>query len=131
VRIRLPGGATLDEADGIRRVGVDRERDEVTSITVFTDPLEIDAGYEKAVAWAQQFGLPREPLDRWHARAKSEKPPDISAGQSIDNHRFLGPEGPVPTVEVHTSFNDERPVVTSVQFFWPGRRAPGGTTSGT
>ncbi len=47
------------------------------------------------------------------------------------DHRFLGPEGPVPTVEVHTSFNDERPVVTSVQFFWPGRRAPGGTTSGT
>ena len=88
------------------------------SITVFTDPLEIDAGYEQAVPWAQQFGLPREPLDRWHARAKTEKPPDISgAGRSIDNHRFLGPEGPVPTVEVHTSFNDERPVVTSVQFF--------------
>jgi hypothetical protein len=62
---------------------------------------------------------------------RNEKPPDISAGQSIDNHRFPGPGGPVPTVEVHTSFNEQRPVVTSVQFFWPGRRAPGGTTSGT
>jgi hypothetical protein len=134
VRIVLPGGAVLDEKSGVRRVGLDREGDDVTSITVFTEPLEIEAGYRKAVSWAKQFGLPTAPLDRWRAKAKTEKPPDITAGQSIDNHRFLGPEGPVPSVEVHTSFNEDRPVVTSVQFFWPGRRAPTtstGTTSGT
>jgi hypothetical protein len=131
VRIRLPGGAVLDEKTGVRRIALDREGDQVTSITVFTEPLSVDAGHRQAVAWAKQFGLPTEPLDRWHAKAETEKPPDITAGQSIDNHRFLGPEGPVPSVEVRTSFDRDRPVVASVQFFWPGRGAPTATTSGT
>ena len=129
VRIRLPGGAVLDEKSGIKRIALDREGDAVTSITVFTEPVEIDEGYRRAVSWAKQFGLPTAPLDRWYAKARTEKPPDITAGQSIDNHRFLGPEGPVPSVEVHTSFNRDRPVVASVQFFWPGRRAPTTSTS--
>jgi hypothetical protein len=131
VRIRLPGGAVLDEQSGVRRVGLDREGDDVTSITVFSEPLSVDAAHERAAGWAKQFGLPTAPLDRWQAKARTEKPPDITAGQSIDNHRFLGPEGPVPSVELRTSFDRERPVVASVQFFWPGRRAPTGTGTGT
>ena len=125
VHIRLPGRRRFDAAHGIRRVDVSREGEVVDDVSVFSAPLEIDDGYRLALAWARRYGLPRAGLDEWRERVRGEKPPDLSAGQSIDNRRFLAPGGPVPSVEVRTSFDVDRPVVVSVEFFWP-RPRPGG-----
>jgi len=76
----------------------------------------------------RRAGVPQDALDRLYS-ATAGNP--LALLELAPQATALPAEGPVPTVEVHTSFNDERPVVTSVQFSWPGRRAPGGTTSGT
>jgi hypothetical protein len=132
VRIRLPEGRAFEADHGIRRIDLMREGDVVNDVAVSSAPLSIDDGYALGVDWAKRFGLPREPLDEWRQKVRSEKPPDLSAAHSFGTDRdALGQGGPVPSVEIVTSFDDKKPVVVSVEFFWPRQRSGARTTSGT
>ena len=45
---------------------------------------------------------------------------------ATDPQNRLGPDGPVPTVEIRYSFDDERPSLVSLKFYWPrGPQEPG------
>jgi hypothetical protein len=74
---------------------------------------EADA-HELAVRWAEKWGLSREPLDR--LRAGATKTPVITSARPADR---IGDGGPLPTVEIRNSFEDDRPALVSLQFYWP------------
>lgn len=131
VSIRLPAGETLKVGDRAKRIILYRrsngpeplpapEGETLETVEVYSTPLSVEDAYRRATAYAEQFQLPRAPLDGWRKRRKqgSEDATDRTTTTDLDQ-RLGGDDGPIPTVELLYSFNDERPWAVMVSFFWP------------
>lgn len=75
--------------------------------------------------WAERFKLSTSPFDEWRTEATSGKSPAerdnraLSSG-SIDDPLAKG--GPVPSVNIVYSFDDEKPATVALELFWPPER---------
>jgi hypothetical protein len=115
VRIALPDGRTFTAEEGVvHDVTLDRRERVVRNVQIDSHPRSEADAHELAVRWAEEWGLSREPLDRW--RDGETKTPVISSARREER---IGESGPVPAVEIRSSFVDERPALVSLSFYWP------------
>lgn len=133
VRIRLPDGQVFRMSDGMRRVILYRrsgpvdppaaEEGVVEQVEIYSDPLSVEDAYRRALAYAEQFDLPRAPLDAWRERReRSVDPATDRTGTTVPDRPLGGKGGPIPYVELNYSTNDDRPWIPSVQLYWPPPR---------
>jgi hypothetical protein len=115
VRIELPVGRSFSsDGETVHDITLDRRDRVVRNVQIDSHPMSEAAAHDLAVRWAEEWGLSRAPLDRW--RDGGAKTPVITSAQRADR---IGDAGPLPTVEVRNSFEDERPALVSLQFYWP------------
>jgi hypothetical protein len=114
VRIRFSGDRELVEPDGIRRVGLSRDRQQLTELSIHSEPLTVDGAYRLALRWCREWKLPTKPIDDWHA----------SGGKNFNTEAYnprqkVGPDEPEPSVKLGSSFEDEpRTTLVRLIFFW-------------
>ncbi len=115
VRIELPEGRSF-ESDGevVHDITLDRRDRIVRNVQIDSHPRSATDAHELAVRWADKWGLSREPLDSW--RDGATKTPVITSARRAQR---LGDAGPLPAVEIRNSFDDERPALVSLSFYWP------------
>jgi hypothetical protein len=115
VRIGLPDGRSF-ESDGetVHDITLDRRGNTVRNVQIDSHPRGEEDAHALAVRWAEEWDLSSVPLDRW--RDGAAKTPAITSGRPGER---IGTEGPVPAVEIRNSFEDERPALVSLQFYWP------------
>ena len=125
VRLRLPDGSTF-KADSDREARLPRARGRRRDmVSVYSDALDVDAGYRLASDWAKRFKLPTAPLDRWRDEVTGGKGPaerDNRALTSATIEDRIGEDGPVPSVNILYSFDEEKPATVTVELFWPPER---------
>jgi hypothetical protein len=115
IRIRLPEGRSFDsDGEVVHDIMLDRHERFVRGVQIDSHPRSAAEAHELAVDWAGDWGLSREPLDRW--REGDTTTPVIT---SVPREERLGDGGPLPSVEIRRSFVDERPALVSLQFYWP------------
>jgi len=135
VRIALPGGQVLRMDDHAKRVilyrplegagPVPQPEGTVSNVQVYGEPMTADDAYRRALAYVEQFDLPRPILENWRERRKRGVDPvtDRTGIGTADHRQLGGGGGPIPFVEMLYSFNDERPWAVMVQVSWPPPRA--------
>jgi hypothetical protein len=115
VRIELPEDRSFTaEGDVVHDITLDRRERIVRNVQIDSHPRSETDAHELAVRWAKDWGLSREPLDRW--RDGEVRTPVITSARRAER---IGDAGPVPAVEIRNSFQDERPALVSLQFYWP------------
>jgi hypothetical protein len=115
VRIALPEGRSFASDPGVvHDVTLDRRDRLVRNVQIDSKPRSRADAHELAVRWAEEWGLSREPLDRW--RDGGSKTPVITSARREER---IGDSGPVPALEIRNSFVDEQPALVSLQFYWP------------
>ncbi len=131
VRIRLPGNDVLKMTERASDVILYRrsngpellpppEGDVLTEIEVYTVPLGVEDAYRRALAYADQFGLSRAPLQGWRRRRERGADDVTDRTTTAASERHLGAkDGPIPDVELLYSANEERPWVVKVALYWP------------
>jgi hypothetical protein len=116
VRIELPAGRSFEsDGDVVHDITLDRRGRVVRNVQIDSHPRSEAGAHELALRWAEQWGLSREPLDRWRDGATGT--PAITSAPLGER---IGDDGPVPAIEIRNSFEDERPALVSLQFHWPG-----------
>lgn len=123
LHVTFPSGFVLDEKDGVRRVGLDRQGDQVVNLLVYGEPVSSDDAYARARELARELKLPEAPLEEWHREILAggqRRTQAESAGATLTSglRPLAGPGSPYPSVKVLQSFNDARPSVVSVRFSW-------------
>ena len=108
------GGSLTLQARRRRGATLDRRERTVRNVQIDSHPRSEADAHALAVRWAEEWDLSREPFDRW--RDGETKTPAISSARPAER---IGDGGPVPVVEVRNSFQDENPVLVSLQFYWP------------
>jgi hypothetical protein len=115
VKIRLPEGKSFaSDGEVVHDLTLDRRDHVVRGLQIDSHPRSAEEAHTLAVRWADEWGLSREPLDRW--RDGETKTPVITSSRREER---IGANGPLPTVEIRNSFVDERPALVSLEFFWP------------
>jgi hypothetical protein len=115
VRIALPEERAFEsDGDVVHDITLDRRDRTVRNVQIDSHPRGEEDAHALAVRWADEWGLSREPLDRW--RDGGAKTPAITSGRPAER---IGAEGPVPAVEIRNSFQDDNPALVSLQFYWP------------
>ncbi len=120
VRIRFSGGRELHETGAIRRVAIDRESERVSDVSLFSKPATVDDAYSLALRWCKEWRLPTKTIDDWHAAGGK-----TFNMEAYDPKAKLGPNDPSVSVTVLYSFEDDRPVIMSLSFFWGADTAHG------
>lgn len=122
VKIRLPGGKVFTGGDELHNVSLTRDRDVVTELQIDTKPLTTDEAYRVALRRADEWGLPRGPIEEWHrerlAQRERGKEDIDSTALSTVSGLTVGEGGPNPSLKILSSFVDDRPSIVSVRFFW-------------
>ena len=121
VAIRLPGDRELTEGDAIKKLSVDRDGELVYDVTVHSKPRTVDDAHRLALRWCEEWELPTEKIDAWHAAGGKRY--NVVA---YDPRRQLAADGPAVSLKLLYSFDDERPVVTTLSFFWKPEREQDG-----
>ena len=123
VRLRLPEGKEFAPEDGVvHDVTLAREGDQLTTLQVDSDPMEAEAAHELALEWAREFELSEEPIETWFSRQGDDGAPTNTLTAPKPG-TTIGEGGPAPSVQIRNSFEDDRPAIVSVQFFWEPERA--------
>lgn len=111
VSIRLPEGRRFTgDGDLVHDVSLERRGREVQTVQIDSHPRPEDEAYRLAARWAEDWGLPPEPLAGWREGG------DQTVQTSVTESGRIGPEGPVPTVQIRPAEDGGR---VSLQFFWP------------
>lgn len=130
VRIRLPEDQVLRMPDRVQKIIMHRKangpdpapgpRGEViTYLQVDSKPLSVQDAYRRALAYAEQFDLPREPLEGWRERRDRGVDGLTDRTATTLDRPLGGNSGPVPYLELRYSTTEGRPWRVSMQFFWP------------
>jgi len=123
VHIRFPGGHAFTAADGIERIGLDRQGNSVSDVAIFSGPRTTEEAYRLAITWISAWNLPRKSIDEWYRQQHGPVKDRTASPQSIaPPGQTVGPHGPEPSLELLDSFQDARPLVVSLDFFWVPRR---------
>jgi hypothetical protein len=111
VSIRLPEGRRFSgDGELVHDVSLERRGRTVQTVQIDSHPRPADDAYRLAVRWAEEWGLPTEPLADW------QEDGDSTVQTSVTESGRIGPAGPVPTVQIRPAENGGR---VSLQFFWP------------
>jgi hypothetical protein len=114
VRIRFSGGRELSETGGMKKLSLSREDDQLTELALFSQNATVDDAYELALRWCEEWKLPTDAIDAWHAGGGTRfnmvayDPKDKPAAGD-----------PFVSLKVLSSFEDDRPVNIALIFFWP------------
>jgi hypothetical protein len=119
-RIRFSDDREINETSAIRRVAVDREGQQIAELAIYSTPATVEDAYRLALRWCKLWKLPTTTIDEWHAGGGEHF--NVAA---YNPRQQLGPNHPEPSVKVLSSFDDDRPVIMSLQFFWPAETADG------
>jgi hypothetical protein len=112
VSIRLPEGRRFTGDGGlVHDVSLERNGRTVQTVQIDSHPRPDEDAYQLAARWAQEWGLPTEPLAAWREGG------DATVQSSVTESGRIGREGPIPTVQIRAAEDGGR---VSLQFFWPG-----------
>jgi hypothetical protein len=119
VRIRFPGGRSFSARSDVQAVGLERRGDRVTTIQLDSAPTTPDEAYRLALDWVGRWELPRAPIEDWYRRHRTATPETFASVEAVpDPGTTVGPGGPEPSLKILNSFNDDRPAIVSLRFFW-------------
>lgn len=129
VRIALPEGRVFEAGDEVHDVFLGRQGDLLDELSVVFDNQTAEGTYERATALAREWGLDSGNIDEWFSDAKGKTGDDAAdvdvskafasaPGSDLEAGR-IGPEGPVVTVQILYSFDDELPFLVSFELLWP------------
>ena len=111
VSIRLPEGRRFaGDGELVHDVSLERRGRTVQTVQIDSYPKPDDDAYRLAVRWAEEWGLPTEPLTAWRDGG------DSTVQTSVTESGRIGPKGPVPTVQIRPAEDGGR---ASLQFYWP------------
>jgi hypothetical protein len=111
VSIRLPEGRRFaGDGELVHDVSLERRGRTVQTVQIDSYPKPDDDAYRLAVGWAEEWGLPTEPLAAWRDGG------DRAVQTSVTESGRIGPKGPVPTVQIRPAEDGGR---ASLQFYWP------------
>jgi hypothetical protein len=119
VHIRLPGDHEFSANGDVGAVGLERRGDDLTTVQVDTEPLTAEDAYRLALQWARRWDIPTQPIQDWNERRRAGGDALTETVEAIpDPGTTVGPGGPEPSLKLLNSFNDDRPVIVSLRFFW-------------
>ena len=111
VSISLPEGRRFaGDGELVHDVSLERRGRTVQTVQIDSYPKPEDDAYRLAVRWAEEWGLPTEPLTAWRDGG------DRTVQTSVTESGRIGPKGPVPTVQIRPAEDGGR---ASLQFYWP------------
>jgi hypothetical protein len=111
VSIRLPDDRRFTgDGDLVHDVSLERRGRTVQTVQIDSHPRPADDAYGLAARWAEEWGLPTKPLVGWRQGG------DSTVQTSVTESGRIGPEGPIPTVQIRPAEDGGR---VSLQFFWP------------
>jgi hypothetical protein len=111
VSIRLPEGRRFTgDGELVHDISLERHGRQVQTVQIDSHPLPDDDAYRLSVRGADEWSLPTEPLAAWRDEG------DQTVQTSVTECGRIGPQGPVPTVQVRPAADGGR---VSLQFFWP------------
>ena len=124
VRIALPEGRVFRGGDDVLAVKLSREGDEVRDIQIDYEPATTEDAYRRAISLATEWGLERDKLDEWIAerraqRARGEENTSSRGLASAPGTATIGPDGPFVVIATRYSFDDSKPVIVALAFYWP------------
>lgn len=133
VRVRLPEGKSFTAADDVGDVTMSREGDRLTDLSFAFDDQTAEGAYERAMALVREWGLEGRNIEEWYTEAKGKTgsaAADVNTsgvfaevfGPDHDAGR-IGPDGPVVSVSIVYSFDDERPFTVQFELYWGSRPA--------
>ena len=127
VRVRLPGGkAFTSNGDVVHDVTLERDERQVITVQIDSHARTTEDAYDLAVRWSEEWNLPRKPLDAWYEKrldGRKQGREDIGSTAFSTRHDMtVGPGGPIPSVQIRFSFDEEKPSLVSLQFEWPRER---------
>jgi len=133
VRIRLPAGEVVrmpDRASDIilyrRAQGPEPlpgpEGEILEKLEVYSEPMDVEDAYRRALAYADQFDRSRAPIDAWRERRERGVDPVTDRTATGSDQPLGGKGGPFLTVELNYSSNDDRPWIPTVRLYWPPPR---------
>ena len=110
--------------DDVLAVKLSREGDEVRQVQIDYKPATTEDAYRRAVSLAEEWGLRRDRLDEWIAerraqRARGEENTSSRGLASAPGRVTIGPDGPLVGIETRYSFDDSKPVIVALAFYWP------------
>ncbi|MGH9022801.1 MAG: hypothetical protein ACRDV9_06845 [Acidimicrobiia bacterium] len=123
-RITLPDGKVF-EADDVQDIRIDFEGDDVETIEVVLNPRRAEEAHRRASALAEQWDLSRRGLDEWlemirTARSAGEREADVGQALATDSSDVNGIFH--PSVEIRSSFDDDKPSVVAFVMYWVPER---------
>lgn len=124
LRIALSGGRRVSEDSVIKRVTLFREDEQITELQIYSHPATVAEAHALALRWCKQWKLDQTMLDAWRADGGTEFG---TISFDPDAKRDRNPE---VSLDASPSFDDDKPVVVALVFFWqpPDVPAPATTT---
>jgi hypothetical protein len=119
IDFRFPDGTRWRATgDDVRRVAPERDGRVVTDVLVISQPRTAEAAYALAERWAHVLHVPTTAILRWRMTGYRDH---MLAESGRDD--TLGFGGPVPSIEMQSSFEDDEPFLVEVDLYWPASAA--------
>jgi hypothetical protein len=112
--IALSDGRQVNETSAIRRIDIERIKQQVTELDIFAEPATVDEAYERALRWCKAYKLDIPALEEWHAGA-GQKYGTVTKGAGTT----VGSPDPSIAINASDSFDPDRPVIMALVLFWP------------
>lgn len=119
VRLRLPDDKVFDER--VDRFGADRDGTQVRDVLLYYPASSVPQAHSRADRLGRRWEIDMRNIDAWYERerANPHHGDDIpTASTGGQDSTPIGARGPIPTLETLYSFDDARPVVVKLEFFW-------------
>ena len=117
VRIELPGGHVFEADSDIHDVTLGNEGESLTLVAVEFQPESVDDAYKRALAFAEEWDMSTESLDRWHKRVSDPDDDLTTTGLTQRQDSLDGPDGPWIVVQLRP-ISPETPALVSFQIQW-------------
>jgi hypothetical protein len=122
VKLRLPENKVLE--DQVRTVMSRREEEVIRSLDLSYAATTTDEAYQLAMRLGREWEIDMHNIEAWYQRRLgqrrqgTEDPSDTAFTGTSHSRPLGGPGGPAPYIEVHNSFNKDRPVRVNLGFIW-------------
>jgi hypothetical protein len=127
VDLTLPAGRHFD--DHVASVVGYRHGRVIRHLNLRYPATTTDEAYDLARSLGGEWSIDLQNIHDWHERRRTQRAQgredhsDV-AHTGTPHGEPLGPDGPIPGIEIFNSFSSERPAVVALVFVWPRSTGP-------